>query len=161
MGWAVSNPEKRRALAQLGVSDEITPASRAAGHKTMAGIAKLMERSCANGPMCDADGVCRCDHELLILSASVVATSSRASGLFLGERPVRAKHSASAYWIGREPLMRISTNRLALSCQSGLVETLATPMRARRRSIGSRSLRMSPLLIARFTSARIASQIWP
>ncbi len=43
MGWAVSNPEKRRALAQLGVSDEITPASRAAGHKTMARIAELME----------------------------------------------------------------------------------------------------------------------
>jgi AcrR family transcriptional regulator len=51
MGWAVSNPEKRRALAQLGVSDEITPASRAAGHKTMAGIAELMERSRAKGPM--------------------------------------------------------------------------------------------------------------
>ena len=25
MNWAVSYPEKRRALAQLGVSDEITP----------------------------------------------------------------------------------------------------------------------------------------
>ena len=49
--WAVSNPEKRRALAQLGVSDEITPASHAAGHKTMAGIAELMERSRAKGPM--------------------------------------------------------------------------------------------------------------
>ncbi len=59
--------------------------------------------------------------------------------------------------IGREPVMRISTSLLALCCQSGLDATLATPMRARRRSIGSRSLRMSPLLIARFTSARIAS----
>ena len=54
MGWAVSNPEKRRALAQLGVSDEITPASRAAGHKTMAGLADLMARSRANGPLRDA-----------------------------------------------------------------------------------------------------------
>src|SRR5246500_2156621 len=34
MDWAVSNPEKRRALAQLDVSDEITPASRAAAHQT-------------------------------------------------------------------------------------------------------------------------------
>jgi hypothetical protein len=34
MNWAVSYPEKRRALAQLGVSDEITPETRAAGHKT-------------------------------------------------------------------------------------------------------------------------------
>lgn len=54
MGWAVSNPEKRRVLAQLGVSDEITPASRVAGYKTMARIAELMEQSRANGPMRDA-----------------------------------------------------------------------------------------------------------
>jgi AcrR family transcriptional regulator len=51
MHWAVSFPEKRRALAQLGVSDEITPATRTAGHKTMARIAELLERSRANGPM--------------------------------------------------------------------------------------------------------------
>jgi AcrR family transcriptional regulator len=51
MAWAMANPEKRRALAQLSVSDEITPASRAAGHKTMAAIADLMERSRANGPL--------------------------------------------------------------------------------------------------------------
>ena len=53
MDWAMSNPEKRRALAQLGVSDEITPASRTAGHKIMAGIAALLERSRAKGPMRD------------------------------------------------------------------------------------------------------------
>ncbi len=58
-----------------------------------------------------------------------------------------------------EPVTRISTSLLALCCQSGLVVTLATPTRARMRSIGSRSFRMSPLLIARFTSARIASCI--
>ena len=51
MDWAVSHPEKRRALAQLGVSDEITPASREAGHKAMAGLAVLLERSRAKGPM--------------------------------------------------------------------------------------------------------------
>jgi AcrR family transcriptional regulator len=54
MRWALSNPEKRRALTQLGVSDEITPASRAVAHKTMAGIAELLERSRANGPMRDS-----------------------------------------------------------------------------------------------------------
>lgn len=54
MNWAVSNPEKRRALAQLNVSDEITPANRAAAHKTMAGIADLLERSRARGPMREA-----------------------------------------------------------------------------------------------------------
>jgi AcrR family transcriptional regulator len=54
MEWAVSNPEKRRALAQLDVSDQITTASRTAGHKTMADIAALIDRSRADGPMRNA-----------------------------------------------------------------------------------------------------------
>ena len=64
-----------------------------------------------------------------------------------------------AYLMGLEPVTRISTSLLALCCQSGLVATLATPTRARRRSIGSRSFRMSPFLIARFTRERSASCI--
>jgi AcrR family transcriptional regulator len=49
--WAVANPEKRAVLAQLGVSDELTPETRAAGHKTMAPMAQLLQRVAANGPM--------------------------------------------------------------------------------------------------------------
>ena len=51
MTWAVSCPEKRRALALLDVSDEITPESRAAGHRTMANVAGLLEEIRAGGPM--------------------------------------------------------------------------------------------------------------
>jgi AcrR family transcriptional regulator len=51
MNWAISNPEKRRAIAQLSVSDEITPENRAAGHKMMAPVADLLERARAHGPM--------------------------------------------------------------------------------------------------------------
>jgi hypothetical protein len=54
MGWAVANPEKRRALAQLGVSDEITPVTRTAGGRTMAGIKEFLERCHANGAMREA-----------------------------------------------------------------------------------------------------------
>ena len=54
MSWAVSNFDKRRAWAQLNVSDQITPASREAGHKTMADIGELLERSRANGPLRNA-----------------------------------------------------------------------------------------------------------
>jgi AcrR family transcriptional regulator len=54
MHWAARNPEKRRALALLGVADDITPATRAAGHKTMADLAQLVEQSRAKGPMRDA-----------------------------------------------------------------------------------------------------------
>jgi AcrR family transcriptional regulator len=49
--WAVSFPEKRGALAQLSVSGEITEENRAAGHKLMSGLAKLVELSRASGPM--------------------------------------------------------------------------------------------------------------
>ena len=49
MDWATSNPEKRRALAQLGVSDEITPATRAVAHKTMASLANLLEQMRTHG----------------------------------------------------------------------------------------------------------------
>jgi AcrR family transcriptional regulator len=51
MAWAVANPEKRRALEQLGVSEEITSETRAAAHKTMVGIGELLERSRASGPL--------------------------------------------------------------------------------------------------------------
>lgn len=51
MKWAVSYPEKRRALAQLLVSDEITPKTRAAAHKAMGGVAELLEHIRASGPM--------------------------------------------------------------------------------------------------------------
>jgi AcrR family transcriptional regulator len=52
--WAVSNSEKRRVLAQLSVSDELTPETRMAGHKTMAPMAGLLQRVLANGPMSKA-----------------------------------------------------------------------------------------------------------
>jgi AcrR family transcriptional regulator len=54
MDWAASSPEKRRALAQLSVSDEITLETRARGHKSMAVIGELLEQSRANGPMRNA-----------------------------------------------------------------------------------------------------------
>jgi AcrR family transcriptional regulator len=44
MNWATSHPEKRRALAHLAVSDQITPETRAAGLKIMSGFIELMEQ---------------------------------------------------------------------------------------------------------------------
>lgn len=51
MGWAISNPEKRKALAQLTVSEEITSETRAAGNRAMAKLGSLMEQVHASGPM--------------------------------------------------------------------------------------------------------------
>ena len=49
--WATGQPEKRRALAHLGVSDEITPATHQAAAASMAGVAGILERARATGPM--------------------------------------------------------------------------------------------------------------
>lgn len=52
--WAATCPEKRRALAHLDVSNEITLASRQAASQAMSGVASLLERSREHGPMHDA-----------------------------------------------------------------------------------------------------------
>jgi AcrR family transcriptional regulator len=51
MHWALANPGQRRVLAILSVSDEITPESRAAGHKAMTGLAALMQHVRASGSL--------------------------------------------------------------------------------------------------------------
>jgi AcrR family transcriptional regulator len=52
--WAIASPEKRRALAHLSVSEEVTAESREIGHRAMSGVARLLERSRENGPMREA-----------------------------------------------------------------------------------------------------------
>ena len=52
--WATAYPERRRTLAQLDVSDEITAGTHAAASEAMKSIAEILERSRANGPMRDA-----------------------------------------------------------------------------------------------------------
>lgn len=52
--WATANPDKRRTLAQLDVSDDITADSHKTVHTALSGIAELLERSRATGPMRDA-----------------------------------------------------------------------------------------------------------
>jgi len=49
--WMAASPDKRRALALLTVSDEITSTSRSAGHEVMAGVAKLIDQGRESGPM--------------------------------------------------------------------------------------------------------------
>lgn len=52
--WATTNPEKRRALAQLEVADEITAESHHAVGQAQMGMADLLDRSRAHGPIKDA-----------------------------------------------------------------------------------------------------------
>jgi AcrR family transcriptional regulator len=54
MRWATLNPGKRRALALLGVSDDVTPETRAAADQAMAEFGGMLDRARARGPMRDA-----------------------------------------------------------------------------------------------------------
>jgi len=54
VNWATANPDKRRAIALLGVSDEISKETRAAATKASAGLAQLMERLQAMGSLRNA-----------------------------------------------------------------------------------------------------------
>ncbi|WP_353647433.1 TetR/AcrR family transcriptional regulator [Nakamurella sp. A5-74] len=54
MRWATSHPDKRRALAQLAVSDDITAESRQAARSGFGGIAELLDRCRQRGPVRDA-----------------------------------------------------------------------------------------------------------
>ena len=87
MNWAVSYPEKRRALAQLAVSDEITPETRAAGHATMKGIAELMQQMRASGPMHNAP---------MPFVASIMNALAEATMDFMIQDPANAKKHCKA-----------------------------------------------------------------
>ncbi len=52
--WATSCPEKRRTLAFLDVSADITPASHQAANQTMARVGELLQRSRESGSLRDA-----------------------------------------------------------------------------------------------------------
>ncbi|MCW2898043.1 MAG: TetR/AcrR family transcriptional regulator [Streptosporangiaceae bacterium] len=54
MRWAVASPDKRRAVAQLLVSDDITAASHELVNIAFGAMADLLERSRAGGPMQNA-----------------------------------------------------------------------------------------------------------
>lgn len=51
LSWATANPEKRRALAQLEVAEDITSESHLTVHDAQRDMAELIERARSAGPM--------------------------------------------------------------------------------------------------------------
>ena len=82
MHWASANPQKRAVLAQLAVSEDMTPATREAGHRAMGGLAGLLERVRAGGPMRDAP----MGFVVAIMNGVAEATID-----FMAQEPVRAE----------------------------------------------------------------------
>ena len=95
MDWAVYNPEKRRTLAQLGLSDEITPATRAAAHKTTIGLAELMERMRVNGSL---------RHTPMDFAAAIMNSLAEATMDFMIHDPANAKEHCK---VGFDALWRV------------------------------------------------------
>lgn len=95
--WAAANPEKRRTLAHLAVSDDITRESQAKVGQSQAALAALLERSRENGPMREAP---------LNFVASLMNALAEATIDFSIRDPANADAHASA---GFEALWHIVT----------------------------------------------------
>lgn len=87
--WATSHPDQRRTLAYLGVSDEVTAESHEAGRRAFAGVAKLLERSRASGPMRDAP--------IGLVGALVTGVAEAAMDYMLGDPAGADAHCAEAF----------------------------------------------------------------
>ena len=97
MSWSVAHPEKHRALKQLHVSDDITPATRAAAGQTMAGVVELLERTRADGPL----GKVPMGFVVALLNSLAEATMD-----FMLHDPTHAKKHCK---VGFEALWRVMT----------------------------------------------------
>ncbi len=95
MNWSLSFPEKRRALAQLDASDEITPATRAAANEAMAGPVELLERVRTTGSLSKSP-----------MALVLTLTNSVAEAMmdFVAQHPANAKKHCRA---GFEALWRM------------------------------------------------------
>lgn len=87
--WAGAHPERRRALALLGTSDEVTTASRRTGQSALAPLAQLMEQCRANGPMRNAS---------IGFVAALMTSTAEATIDFIASDPKNAaRHSKAGF----------------------------------------------------------------
>lgn len=87
--WAASCPEKRRTLALLDLSEDITSESHQTAYRAFTGIRELLERVRENGPMRDAS----LGFMVALMNALVDATID-----FMIHDPVNAdKHCMAAF----------------------------------------------------------------
>ncbi len=89
LGWATSFPEKRKALAHLGVSDDITMTSRRAGRQAMAGAAELLERGKQSGILRDAP--------LSFVAALMNAVAEATIDFMIGDPDNAEKHRIAGF----------------------------------------------------------------
>jgi AcrR family transcriptional regulator len=93
VNWAIANPDKRRAVTLLGVSDEISPQTRAAAHKAGAGLTELVEKLRAVGSLRNTS---------LAFAGAIMSSLAETTMDFMIKDPANAKkHSKvgfEAFW---------------------------------------------------------------
>jgi AcrR family transcriptional regulator len=95
--WAAAYPEKRRTLAHLTVSDDITPETRKAANQTLAATAALIERARQSGPMRDVP---------IAFVSAIMSSIADTTIDFMAADPANSdRHSKAAF----EALWRILT----------------------------------------------------
>lgn len=87
MEWATAHPDKRRAVALLGVSEDLSPATRQAVQKIMAPLAALMERVRALGSMRQVP---------MAFVGALVTSMAEATMDFMIQDPAQAKKHCQA-----------------------------------------------------------------
>lgn len=89
LNWAVSSPEKRRALAHLSVCNEITAETRIIAQRAMFGLGELLERSRKHGPMRNVS--------IDFLSALAIAMADATMDFMIDDPGNADKHCAAAF----------------------------------------------------------------
>jgi len=97
--WGVSQPDKRRAMAQLAVSDRITDTTRQAGMQAFAEAAGLVAECVAGGPLRD---------EPHAYVGALMEALAEATMRFMAQEPARAEHYLET---GFEVFWRAATGR--------------------------------------------------
>lgn len=87
--WASAHPQKRRALAQLTVSDEITRASHETAGRGMAGVAEILEKARSHGPMRGAP--------LAFVAALTAALADAATDYAIGDPDNADTHARAGF----------------------------------------------------------------
>ena len=93
--WAIAHPQERRTLAHLGVSNDVTEASRRASSEAYADVEALLDRSRASGALRRAP---------LMFVASLVTAIVDATVDYMTRDPAHAEIHAAA---GFEALWRV------------------------------------------------------
>jgi AcrR family transcriptional regulator len=91
--WSVSNPLKRKALAQLGVSDRVTARTKAAGDRAFAEVYAMLQESIASGALRDRPPA---------FAGAIMASLAETTMDFMAKDPERADEYAAsgfrAFW---------------------------------------------------------------